>query len=144
MYPKKTKPNHLFVKHINFTIMPTGTIRDPKMNPREKAYGIIYINELGGHFKYFKSKGKNRLWLAGEIIMFAITTDQQITYYNTPRTIDGISVIGEIEKDLNFAADPNLETNAPVINYMKTTLENSEGGWDVSNIKALVPDSDIE
>lgn len=123
--------------------MPTGTIRDPKMNSREKAYGIIYINELGGHFKYFKSKGKNRLWLAGEIIMFAITTDQQITYYNTPRTIDGISVIGEIEKDLNFAADPNLATNAPVINYMKRTLENSQGGWVAGKIKELVHDSDV-
>jgi hypothetical protein len=57
MYPKKLlKPNHLFVKHLNFTIMPI--IKDPKMNQakdaKEADFGILYDENEEEYFLYSK------------------------------------------------------------------------------------------
>ena len=91
-------------------------IRDPKMNPRERDFGIVFIHELGGNFKYEKTRNQNRLLVAGSIVNFDIEKDNSITYYHVVRTIDGMPIIGEIKGKLDEVTDGD---NAPVVDFLK-------------------------
>jgi hypothetical protein len=116
--------------------MPEGIIRDPKQNPREKDFGIVYCNDLGGNFKYEKkgnnAGNKNRFLVAGDIVNFS-PGPSDIRYYNNPITIDGIPIIGEI-KNLKLDAITD-EDNAPVINWYKS---NGTAAMDNHEMKKLM------
>ena len=100
--------------------MPDGIVRDPKQNPRERDFGIVYINDLGGNFRYQKTRSRNRFLVAGDIVQLIIPNDSSIEYYPIIRTIDGIPIIGEI-KNLDLTPITNGD-NAPVIYWYKTTI----------------------
>jgi hypothetical protein len=102
--------------------MPTAIIRDPKMNPREKSFGIAFIHDLGGNFIYDKKRNFNRNLVAGSIVNFEASTDSPIEYYPTERIIDGMHIIGKI-KNIEFT-DITDASNAPVINFLKNNGSN--------------------
>ena len=125
--------------------MPDGIILDPRQNPRERDFGIIYVNEMGGHFKYYKKKGEhnNRLWFAGDLVTFEISSPNQVEYYSTPRIFNGIPVLGELPFSTRLTLHPESATRTPIANYMRETMPNGNHGWDESTIDTLVPDSDV-
>jgi len=97
-----------------------GTIKDPRMNPKERAFGYVYIEEKDGNYKYSKKKNsKNRLLVAGSIVEIR---PNNIKDYKTPITIEGMVIKGTITGDFG---NKTTSSNAPVINYLKDQGSNS-------------------
>ena len=49
--------------------MPTGIIRDPKMNPEESDYGIVFSVENEKCYRYHKqAEDMTRFYLLGEVV----------------------------------------------------------------------------
>lgn len=92
--------------------MPVGIIRDPKMNPTEKEYGILYVPELKFNLKYFKGyESDARGMLAGALVKIK---EYEVCYYPVPRLIDGIFIHGYTKETLEYNEELN-KLKAPVI-----------------------------
>ena len=104
--------------------MPEGIIRDPKQNPFEKEFGIIYIPDLNMNVKYFKSKGSTSRGLIAGVI--ASVNESSIHYYPNEQIIDGISVAGYTNQKLDY--DENLnKRKAPAIHAFMGELKGYTG-----------------
>lgn len=102
--------------------MPEGIIRDPKQNPVEKEFGIIYIEDLDHHHFIYRKKvndqHRTRLFVAGTVV--DITVDEKknkIDYFDFPILVDGIICYGEF-KNPEFR-DITAKDNAPVIFHLR-------------------------
>ena len=100
-------------------------IKDPKMNPTEKAFGLVYIEKYDAHFKYFKKRNSdNRFLAAGSIV--EIDKNSIILYQNTI-VIQGMIVKGDIKGDFENSTTAGV---APIVNWLKAngtdTLDQSK------------------
>lgn len=92
--------------------MPEGIIRDPKQNPKERNYGIVYVpdedsNKPGKHYKYVKgAEDFTRFYHAGEPVWVEDVND-----VDTKETENGIVIHGWATVT---GYSPNAE-KAPVI-----------------------------
>ena len=103
--------------------MPDGTVIDPKLNPRERDFGIVYVPDFGGNFKYHKSTGKahTRGFLHGSKVYF----DGYPEIFPNTLIIDGIPVIGYFKDTIDVKYVP--DDNEPLLNqfYQELTGGNS-------------------
>ncbi len=85
--------------------MPEGIIRDPKQNPVEKEFGILWIPDMGIHVKYYKKKNNPKRWLlAGTIVK---VKEDDIVPLDAVQWIDGIPIYGKIVKEKNIEQLPD-------------------------------------
>jgi hypothetical protein len=82
--------------------MPEAIIRDPKMNPVESRYGILYSPGDGEYFAYDKisKKDQKRYWIGGLKVNFSRTEpiDHSIDY-------DGRTITRKVENDVHISPD---------------------------------------
>jgi hypothetical protein len=93
--------------------MPEGIIRDPKQNPRERNFGIVFCTasenpeDVGMYFKYVKiANDYSRLYMAGEAVRFRITNRE-------PEVIDNINISGNCTIEC-YLPDAEQDRKAPV------------------------------
>jgi hypothetical protein len=104
--------------------MPEGIIRDPRQNPVEKEYGIVYIPELDINIKYFKTKGSpSRGLIAGVLVNLSEPT---IRYYPEPQEINGILVRGYTPQQLIYDKTRNQD-DAPAVHKFMEVLGDDDG-----------------
>ena len=98
--------------------MPDGTVIDPKLNPRERDFGIVYVPDFGGNFKYHKSKGKplTRGFLHGSKVYF----DGYPEIFPNTLIIDGIPVIGYFKDTIDVKYVP--DNSEPLLNEFYDVL----------------------
>lgn len=82
--------------------MPDGIIRDPKMNPTERQYGILYSATFGGYLAYDKIKKSDpkRFWIAGLRVHYNYIEDLPATinydeYSVTKKVDDGVVLLSD-------------------------------------------------
>jgi hypothetical protein len=97
--------------------MPEGIIRDPKQNPRERNFGIVYCTDSdsdsnkGKNYEYKKEVQQySRLYMAGEAVNFNITEE-----YEQEQIINNIRIFGKAEIQ---CYSPSEAQNAPVIQQL--------------------------
>jgi hypothetical protein len=96
-------------------------IRDPKQNPIEGKYGIVFFPdgnhpEKGKHYKYEKFPNSvSRLCMAGEDAEF----EDSRTEYDKAEWIDGIKIYGEVTFKRRL---PEEEQQGPVYRRLLPTL----------------------
>ncbi len=97
--------------------MPEGIIRDPKQNPSERDFGIVFCNDPdfpqyeGKNYKYGKAaQAYSRLYMAGEAIRFDVVRE-----YSPDQSIDDIKISGEATIR---CYSPNEQQRAPVIQQL--------------------------
>lgn len=97
--------------------MPEGIIRDPKQNPRERNFGIVYCTDSddesnkGRNYEYKKEAQQySRLYMAGEAVKFIITE-----VYAKEQIINNIRVNGKAEIQ---CYNPSEAQKAPVIQQL--------------------------
>ena len=91
-------------------------IKDPKMNPREKEFGLVYVEGYKAHLKYFKKRNsENRRLAAGSWVEFD-EKKNKITLYEDQIIIEGMIVVGEVKGD--FENKTSID-DAPVIFWLR-------------------------
>lgn len=98
--------------------MPEGIIRDPKQNPKEENFGIVFCNDEhyhqynGKNYKYSKgAQTYNRLYMAGEAIIF----DEHVRVFTPEQEFEGIKISGEVTI---LCYNPVESQRAPVIQQL--------------------------
>lgn len=124
--------------------MPEGIIRDPKVNPREKSFGIVYLPDFGGNFKYFKTKSnkKTRGFLPGSVVYIELKSDPE--YYDDTMWIDGIPVKGQIENNPETFSNITDGQNAPIISIFYNKITGATGDDATEIIADIVESSGIQ
>jgi hypothetical protein len=97
--------------------MPEGIIRDPKQNPRERNFGIVFCIDPefpqynNKNYRYVKEAQKyTRLYMGGEAVIFEVTREYQPEQY-----IDDIKISGEAAVQ---CYSPSEQEKAPVIQQL--------------------------
>ncbi len=91
--------------------MPDGIIRDPKMNPRERNFGIVYLPGKDKCYKYQKGEQDySRFYYAGEAVIAEVVED-----FAEPQFEGCIKISGRVNI---ICYDPDESTKVPVINRL--------------------------
>jgi len=79
--------------------MPDGIIRDPKMNPTERRYGILYSPIYGGYLAYDKINQGNskRFWIGGLKVTYSDVEDLHV-----PIIFDGTLVTQKVDDGVDL------------------------------------------
>lgn len=99
--------------------MPEGIIRDPKQNPREGKYGILYSANYQRYFAYDKKNKKNekRWWVAGLRVHFDFIEDLSPTI-----NYDGIQITEKVDDGVSLLT--NDSTAHPVYKKIFDKINN--------------------
>ena len=84
--------------------MPTGIIRDPKMNPTESRYGILYSPDDKEYLAYDKisKQDPKRYWIGGMKVSYSGT--ETLT---TVIEFDGINIRKKVDNGVIIDPDQN-------------------------------------
>jgi hypothetical protein len=84
--------------------MPEGIIRDPRQNPRERRYGILYSATYRGYLAYDKINKNNarRWWIGGLRVHYNFIEDlpARVNY-------DGVEITHKVDDDITLLDAPN-------------------------------------
>lgn len=116
--------------------MPDGIIRDPKQNPRERNFGILYVPDWGYNLKYPKVKGQDsQCLLAGTYVDIKESDFEPLT---PTQYIDGITIHGIIKSAIQIKKQLQNADKAPVVEKIYQRV----GGID--GIRQAIKESGVQ